>query len=337
MLSFRIGLKCCAALAVAMAIVPFDAYAQSGKGGRSAALADRNVRVSNVSETVACAEKDNVTLMFYSDVVRRFQISAIHPKYLPTLSHDNWDANWTACKFGAGKVAKKSEPQVKPASGPQRTTERMTLYEEPGQWLVGWRFPTFWRSSGATVSVNGRVEKGLHLVQLWKIRPNGGEEVLVFYPQDGYWRARPRGPKGRDLTAFGSSFLVGPIEMEGRPIVKLRDVQFDPKLERFTLQFARGGSATMTIAELTTKKMVLDIGLDMSVRGLAFVALRSMFVGQTNNDVARVAVREGIRQKRREVGIMTYKGGIVRELWAGRVVPSKHNTSSPDMLFGAFR
>ena len=29
-------------------------------------------------------------------------------------------------------------------------------------------------------------------------------------------------------TAFGSSFLVGPVEVEGRPIVKLREVVFEP-------------------------------------------------------------------------------------------------------------
>ena len=68
--------------------------------------------------------------------------------------------------------------------------------------------------------IGNRVEKGLHLLQVWMIRPMGGEEVLVLYPQDGYWRLRPLAPAGMAPTAFGSSFLVGPVEVEGRPIVQ---------------------------------------------------------------------------------------------------------------------
>ena len=68
--------------------------------------------------------------------------------------------------------------------------------------------------------IGDRVEKGLHLLQVWMIRPMGGEEVLVLYPQDGYWRLRPLAPAGLAPTAFGSSFLIGPVEVEGRPIVQ---------------------------------------------------------------------------------------------------------------------
>ena len=86
--------------------------------------------------------------------------------------------------------------------------------------MVGLTFPTFWRPATATVRIGDRVEKGLHLLQVWMIRPMGGEEVLVLYPQDGYWRLRPLAPAGMAPTAFGSSFLIGPVEVEGRPIVQ---------------------------------------------------------------------------------------------------------------------
>jgi hypothetical protein len=33
---------------------------------------------------------------------------------------------------------------------------------------------------------------------------------------------------------------------------------------------------------------------------------------------------------------MSYKGGAITEIWAGRVVPSLHNKSAPDMVFGHF-
>jgi hypothetical protein len=34
---------------------------------------------------------------------------------------------------------------------------------------------------------------------------------------------------------------------------------------------------------------------------------------------------------------MTFRGGKVTDLWAGRLVPSRHNTSAPDMVFNRFR
>ena len=111
--------------------------------------------------------------------------------------------------------------------------------------MVGLTFPSFWRPATATVRIGERVEKGVHLLQVWMIRPMGGEEVLVLYPQDGYWRLRPLAPAGMAPTAFGSSFLVGPVEVEGRPIVKIKEVAFDPKARSFTLQFERGGTASV--------------------------------------------------------------------------------------------
>ena len=34
---------------------------------------------------------------------------------------------------------------------------------------------------------------------------------------------------------------------------------------------------------------------------------------------------------------MGFKGAKATDLWAGRLVPSRHNTSAPDMRFGGFR
>ena len=158
------------------------------------------VAVTNGSEPVLCAEKDNVSIEFTSPEVRGFRIEAAHPAYITSIQRDSFEADWTDCDMSGDPVHH---------SGVQVTT-RKTIYEEPDIWLVGWTFPTFWRPSTATVRIGDRVEKGLHMVQVWVIRPMGGEEVLVFYPQDGYWRMRPRAPAGLAPTAFGSSLLIGP-------------------------------------------------------------------------------------------------------------------------------
>lgn len=284
------------------------------------------VDVVSASEPVLCAEKDNVTLNLTSADVRRFRIEAAHPAYIGMLQRDSFEADWTACDM-SGDPAHASDVKV---------PTRRTLYEEPALWVVGWTMPTFWRPATATVRIGERVEKGLHLVQVWMIRPMGGEEVLVFYPQDGYWRIRPLAPEGRAPTAFGSSFLLGPVEVEGRPIVKLSEIAFEPKSRTFTLAFAAGGSATMRMATVDHNRHTLDVNFDKPVPGRPFAALRSMFITDFNNDVARIALREKGAKGWREEPVMAFKRALATDLWSGRTAPSRHNTSSPDMVFSGF-
>jgi hypothetical protein len=283
------------------------------------------VEVSNASEPMLCAEKDNITINLASRDVRRFRIEAAHPAYIGTLQRDSFEADWTGCS-AAG------DPTPGPAQPPRRTT----LYEEIEFWVVGLTFPSYWRPATATVRIGERAEKGVHLIQVWMIRPMGGEEVLVLYPQDGYWRLRPLAPAGMAPTAFGSSFLIGPVEVEGRPIVKIREVVFDPKSRSFTLQFERGGTASVRMAKTDQSRHTLEIAFDKGVEGRPFAALRSMYVTELTNDVARVAVREKGAKGWREDGIMAFKRATATDVWAGRVSPSRHNTSSPDMVFSTF-
>ncbi len=292
----------------------------------AASLGELAVEIANQSEPVLCAEKDNVTLALSSDAVKSFRIEAAHPAYINTLQRDSFEADWTACDL-------KSDPSFKSEVG---VTTRKTLYEEPAMWIVGWTFPTYWRPSTATVTVGNRVEKGLHMLQVWMIRPMGGEEVLILYPQDGYWRIRPKAPLGQAPTAFGSSFLIGPVEIDGRPVVRISDVTIDPRALTLTVTFARGGSATVALSSIDHNKTVLDVNLSAPVAGLPFAMMRSMYVTDFNNDVARVAVREAGAPGWREDGIMTFKGGTATDLWAGRSTISRHNSSSPDMIFNAF-
>jgi hypothetical protein len=164
----------------------------------------------------------------------------------------------------------------------------------------------------------------------------GGEEMLVLYPQDGYWRLRPLAPAGLAPTAFGSSFLIGPVEVDGRPIVRIREVAFEPKSRTFRLAFERGGSATVTMAKVDQNRHALEVAFDKGIDGRPFAALRSMYVTDFNNDVARIAVIEKGAKGWREEGIMAFKRASATDVWLGRVSPSRHNTSSPDVVFRAF-
>jgi hypothetical protein len=283
------------------------------------------VEVTNASEPVLCAEKDNVTVNLTSKDVRRLRIEATHPAYLGSLEPDSFAADWTGCG-GAG------DPAPSATDRPRRTT----LYEDIELWVVGLRFSTFWRAGNAIVRIGDRVETGVHLLQVWRIRPMGGEEVAVLYPQDGYWRLRPMAPAHMAPTAFGSSFLVGPVELEGRPIVKIREVAFDPSSRSFTLAFERGGTARVSLGELDQTRHTLEIQFGSGIEGRPFAAVRSMYVSELNNDVARIAVREPGAKGWREEPIMAFKRATAVELWAGRITPSRHNRSAPDMVLSGF-
>ncbi len=287
---------------------------------------DIAVEVKNESEPVLCAEKDNVTIKAISPQVRRFQIEAAHPAYIAGLMRDNWDADWTHCDM-------KGDPSFAPPTPPRR----ITFWETIEYWLVGYTFPSFWRPAEATFRVGDRVEKGLHLVQLWKLGKDRSYEVLVVYPQDGYWRIRPLPPQHLGFSSYGSSFLFGPIEQEGRPVVNIREIEFDPKTLSFRLSFKDGNAGTLRLADVDENRMVLDAVLDKPItEGKGFVALRSMYITEFNNDVARIALREPGAKGWREEPLMPFEGGKATDIWMGRATHSRHNTSSPDMVFRRF-
>lgn len=292
---------------------------------QAASLEGLAVEITNQSEPVLCAEKDNVAISFASPEVRSFRIEVAHPVYLTSAPRDNWEADWTACDMSADPVHVVTRPPRK-----------VTIYEEPDLWVIGYTFPSFWRPATATVRIGDRVEKDLHMLQVWQLRNDGAEEVLVLYPQDGYWRARPLSPRPLRHTGYGSSFLLGPIEVEGRPIVKFREVSFDPATRSFTMDFVRGGKGVLKLVTLNENQMALDVVFDKPIKNGAFGMLRSMYVTEFNNDAARIAVREKNAKSWREDNVMKFDRALATDAWIGRLSPSQHNTSSPDHVFNSF-
>ena len=278
----------------------------------------------NGSEPTLCAEKDNVYLKLQSGEARRFTVEAVHPAYIGTIVVDRWAPDFTNCDMS-------NDPSFK------FDRRRLTIYETEEWQLVGLTFPNFWRPNQVPVRVGSRVETGFHLLQLWTRHQERAEEVLVLYPADGYWRARPLPPANLRWSAYGSSFLIGPVEVEGRPFVDIRDIAFDPATRTFTLNFARGGSATLRLDKLDQERIVLDVNLSVPVAAeRPFAALRSMFVSEGNSDVAHVGWRGKDGQAWSQSPVMSFGKASVAELWAGRLAPSRHNTSAPDMVFRDF-
>ena len=62
-------------------------------------------------------------------------------------------------------------------------------------------------------------------------------------------------------------------------------------------------------------------------------------MGQSYQQICGAEMRALLKPEKGwvEAGIMDFKGGDALEVWAGRRSISQHNTSSPDMIFKAFR
>ena len=105
---------------------------------------------------------------------------------------------------------------------------------------------------------------------------------------------------------------------------------------RPSLTFERGGSATLNLVRADARLNAIDVAYDKPIAGRPFAMLRSMYVTDFNNDVARIAVREKGAKGWREDNIMRFGKATATDVWMGRTSPSQHNTSSPDMVFNSF-
>lgn len=311
-------------LALRRLVLVLAAVVGGACAARAASLDTLAVDAQNMSEPVLCAEKDNVAINFTSPEVRNFKIDAQHPAYMGSLMADRFAADWTACDM-TGDPAFPAEPR------------KVTIYESNELWVIGYTYPAFWRQNDVPVKIGDRVEHGLHLIQVWVLDRQGAYETLVLYPPDGYWRARPLPPDHLRWAAYGSSFMIGPVEYDKRPVVNLKSIAFDPKTRTFDLAFKAGGSAQVAMESLDQDRQVLDVTFDKPVSGTAFAALRSMYITEFNADVARIATRGPGAPGWEETPVMAFGKAKVTDLWAGRLVPSRHNTSAPDMVFRAFR
>lgn len=301
-------------------------HAQSpsvGKNGTDSQQLD--VEVINKSTPTLCAEHDNVQIDFKSAGISKFQIQAKHPAYIANISKEAPGFDLTNCSF-------KADPVI--AAKPRKKT----FWESPKFWLTGYTFKGFWRPNDVPVRVGKTVEHGFHMVQLWMLYRERAEEIMVFYPPDGYWRARPLPFADMRWTAYGSSFIVGPVEVQKRPLVRLKEIVFAPTKRQFTLHFLRGGHATITLKSVDQNQISLDVGLSKDVpRNVPFASLRSMYVTETNSDVARLAWRSLSAKKWSERPVMELKKTLASYFWAGRRAPSQHNLSAPDFVFRKFQ
>lgn len=276
----------------------------------------------NASHPTRCAEEDNVYVQVTADHVERFRIRAEHPPYIGEVREDSTAPDFSHCDMSA-------DPRY------DFLPRTIVLHDDGRIKLVGHTFASFWRPTVVSFRVLDRHEPGLHLIQLIRRGNRGDIEQLVVYPADGYWRLKPMPPGSLPDTAYGSSFLFGPIQEDGRPFVAIREIVFDPARVEFRLRFDDDRIGTLKVIETSAAASTLELSIEPPLPAhRPFAALRSMFVSTAQADVALVEWPDPLGASRSPVlGFERFRSPSAR---FGRREPSLHNLTAPDFVFGAF-
>lgn len=287
----------------------------------AALAAPVSVTVQDKGVKTLCAEEDNVYATLTAPGVRGFEAVARQPAYGAAIKRDVYKPDFRHCAITASHDFKFTPRQV-------------TLYDDAKVKVRGIAYPSYWRPDLVAVDVAGRKDQGLHLLQIFVKDHGRWQEALVLHLADGYWRLRPLPLPQLKVAVYGSSFLVGPVEEAGRPFVRIQKVLVDPKALSLRVMFAAGGQAEAQIVRLDRRELRLKVALDPAVKGGPFVALRSMDVAPDNADTAELRWSDGAGSH--TAGAVGFGRVEARSLAFARSVPSRHNTSAPDIAFEGF-
>ncbi|WP_293030738.1 hypothetical protein [Pandoraea sp.] len=288
------------------------------------------VTVANDTRPTRCAEEDNVTFTLSAPGVEQFRVEALQPAYVGTIRDNHFAPDFTGCDFsGRGNAA---DPHY------TFTPRHKVLYQGRRTRIVGITLPSFWRPARVPVRVAGRADTGFHLIQIFRKTHGRFVEAMVLYPADGYWRIKPLPAPGLRDSGYGSSFLVGPIRNEGRPVVDIASIDITPAPLSLVLNFVHGGRAVAALEQIDSTRTALRFTLSPgSEGGGPFAMLRSMYVAPHNADVSEVRWRDGRNGVRRVEPLPAVTTLRATDVRFGRSVPSRHNTSAPDMRFSDFQ
>ncbi len=316
----------CSRRALVACLLAFSCAASAAQAGDARPIA---VTVENGTRPSACAEEDNVSLVLRGERIAGFRVEALQPAYLDRIAHDATTPDFSHCHFDGS-----AHPTDPAYSFEER---RVVLHDGPRWRIVGLTLASFWRPQQVPVTVGARTVRGIHLLQVFAKTGGKPMEVLVMYPSDGYWRIKPLPEARFGDGVYGSSFLLGPVTHEGRPVVNIASIHVETRPLAVHLRFAEGGRAQVKVAEISRARTALDVSLrPASRREAPFAVLRSMYVAPDNADVSEVAWRERTDAPQRVRALPDVVSFEALDVRFGRSVPSRHNTSAPDIRFSGF-
>lgn len=320
--------------ALLFSLLTAPAFAQAPTPAASTDPVPAAVEVRNLTTPTTCAEEDNVSFALSAPSIQRFRVEALHPAYIGKIRKDSSAPDFSGCNFGDTPHPTDPRHTFKP--------RKVRLYDGKDLAIVGITFDSFWRPQRVPVTVGGRKDGGFHLIQFFDKRKGAKgkvveTEVLVLYPSDGYWRAKPLPAAHLPDNAYGSSFLMGPVQQDLRPIVDIAHIDIDPRQRTIGLRFTACGEAQVAIREISRTRTALDVAFNPPYRTQApFAMLRSMYVTEDNADMSRVAWQDPAG-KSGDATVAEVSNWQASDVRFGRTVPSRHNTSAPDIRFSDFR
>lgn len=298
--------------------------------GPFASAAPATATIENHTRPTACAEEDNVSLTLSGKGISRFRVEALPPPYLASIRRDVTAPDFSNCNFDGG---------AHPTDPSYAFTPRRVVLHDGRKWLiVGMTLPTFWRPNKVPVQVAGRWGNDFHLIQVFAKRGRKKPlEALVLYPADGYWRIKPLPLPRFGDGVYGSSFLMGPVETDGRPVVNISSIMIQPEPLSIQLRFADGGRAAVKVAEISEKRTALDVTMTRATQeSRPFAVLRSMYVAADNADMSEVAWHTSPSSPAQSKPLPEVAKLEAAQVRFGRSVVSRHNTSAPDIRFSGF-
>lgn len=316
-------------LSTAARLAPSAAFVALLLAASHATAAPVAATVENGTTTTACAEEDNVSLTLRGDGIRHMRIEALQPDYLDKIGNDITAPDFSGCNFDGG---------AHPTDPAHRFKKRTVVLLDNAEWrIVGMTLPSFWRPQSVPVTVGQRSDRGFHLLQVFKKENGKALEAIVLYPSDGYWRLKPLPDPRFGDGVYGSSFLLGPVEAAARPVVNITSIRIVPKPLAIHVRFADGGSAVARVDEISRTRTALDVTLfKPTAAAQPFAVLRSMYVTPDNADVSEVRWQASPQAAQQVLPLPEVKTLQATQVRFGRSLPSRHNTSAPDIMFGGF-
>jgi hypothetical protein len=273
------------------------------------------IRARNKSTTTECSEQSNINIPL-SGVVTSFVIEATHPMY--AFDDDNCERDLTGC----------------PAMPPENpNAAKITKLYDDGETVIETvTEPNWWRPKGMGVSVDkGQEASNVHYLRLYRRseEKESWPQVLIFY-SDGSMRLSPQPPVGKQSVCFGSSVIIGPAAVADKPFADVIYARYVSLIKRLIVVFKDGGQATLDLSKLNRQTARVKVTVNYPTDKLPFATFRSMYVAPDKADVDNVRWTEAVGMKH-EIDIMTFTNAVGKDFFFYRGVPSKHNTSAPDI------
>ncbi len=291
--------------------------------------APASVTVSNHSRTTACAEEDNVSLHLQAPASRAPARRGAAAPYLDRVDRDVTTPDFSGCNFDGG--AHPTDPAYRFREAPWSCCTTARDGASSGSRCR----PSGARSGCRCASASARCAASICCRCSRRPATPSPREVLVLYPADGYWRIKPvPAPRFGD-GVYGSSFLLGPVVDDGRPVVNIASIRIETRPLVLRLRFADGGQARVAVVEASRARERWTCRCASVASRDTVRHLRSMHVAPDNADASEIRWRQDANAALQVQPLETVAAhrGDRRALRPQR--PSR-GTSAPDLRYRDF-